>query len=261
MAARSYRVGLIYVLCALIGLLIATVTSGPARLLAGPLARASDGHVQLAATGGTWWSGSTDLIISTAQGRLQLTGLTWQLDATHLWRGELTITVVSNAPELSGTIGAQLGLDGLRLRSTDLHASVQLLANQIPALGAIGPQGALQLQTDTLALTAGRLSGAATLRIANTRSARLGDMGDYQIDMTGAGDSVAIALGTIRGPVRLSGNGQCSLGGVFQFRGEARAEGPDSARLSSILSSFGMPRADGSVQLAWPIGSGAAHDG
>jgi general secretion pathway protein N len=240
------------------GILVACVINAPASLVDRILASASGERAHVEQAAGTLWSGSGDLRVQTPQGTLVLPALRWDIHPGTLWRGHIGLQLESASAALSGHLDATLSPGGLTLGSHDLRLSVGILAPQIPALAAIGPAGLVALSGDAVQINPDRVAGQATVQVESMRSARLGPMGDYRIELTGDGAGARFELGTQRGPIRLEGSGRIGLDGQLRFAGLARASGPDADRLGQNLASFGIPRPDGSVAIAWPIGASTA---
>ncbi|GAB1382088.1 hypothetical protein MASR1M50_04070 [Burkholderiales bacterium] len=105
------------------------------------------------------------------------------------------------------------------------------------------PQGELNLSTQALALQwqAGRASvqGQAdvTLRQLSSRVATLRPLGSYRVQLRG-GDTPTLALSTLEGPLRLSGEGQW-VGQRLRFQGEASAEPGLEGALANLLNLLG----------------------
>ncbi len=261
MASRRVRLTLVYPGCLLIGALLATVTHGPARLAGTALKLLGEERVTLDNPGGTLWSGSADLVVRTPAATLRLPGIAWQIGVSEIWAGRLLARISSASAELNGEIGITLEPGSITLRTQGLHLAAGVIASQIPALAAIGPAADVQIDTPALALDHGQVKGEASIRVLDTRSTRLGAMGDYLIALTGTPDGVDFVASTLRGAVRLAGRGQAQMAGGFRFLGEVRADGPERERLTGGLASFGVPQADGSVRLAWPVGAGGPGSG
>ncbi len=261
MASHRTRLWLIYPCCLLLGILLASTVHAPARLIGMGLALIGEDRVALEHPAGTVWSGSTDLVVRMPGALLRLPDIHWQLGLSRLWRGQLVIQLATASAELEGSVELTAGIGQQVIRTTQLRLTAGLLASQIPALAAIGPSGELRIAADPLTIDHGEVQGNASVRVTDARSNRLGAMGDYLINLTGVPGGADLFAQTVRGPVRLDGRGQIQTQGGFRFLGSVRAEGPERDRLTAALSSFGVPRSDGSVRLAWPIGAGALSQG
>ena len=254
MASGRARMGLLYTGCVLTGALLATLTHGPARLMTTVIERLGDERVALEHPGGTLWSGSADLLVRTPAALLRLPNVAWQIGWSEIWAGRVLARLSSTSAELSGQIELALSPGAITLRTQGLHLAAGVVASQIPALAAIGPTADVQIDTPALTVEAGGLKGEASIRLIDTRSTRLGAMGDYLIAVTGTPSGVDFVASTQRGDVRLAGRGEAQISGGFRFLGDVRADGPERDRLTHALGSFGVPQPDGSVRLAWPVG-------
>lgn len=134
---------------------------------------------------------------------------------------------------------------GARLAVADAHSvwPAALLAGLGTPFNTLQPQGELNLSTQALALQwqAGRASvqGQAdvTLRQLSSRVATLRPLGSYRVQLRG-GDTPTLALSTLEGPLRLSGEGQW-VGQRLRFQGEASAEPGLEGALANLLNLLG----------------------
>lgn len=232
---------------AVAGLLLALLLFAPARWLAGAVAQATGGHVQLVEPHGTVWSGSARLVLTggpgstdaaTLPGRVQwelhprLDGVRALVDADCCTPQPLPLRV-------------QLRLRGLRVQVGD--GTSQWPAGVIAGLGTpwntLQIEGELRLATQGLSVewSAGRpaVAGRAELvaqRVAS-RLSTLRPMGSYRITLQG-GTPATLRLETLEGSLQLSGTGQW-VGARLHFRGEASAAPDREAALANLLNIIG----------------------
>ena len=233
---------------ALLGLLLVVVAGAPARWLAGALARASGGMVLLAEPQGSLWSGSARLVLAGGAGSHDSTALPGRVH----WRlrpgwGALALRLNADCCTPAGPLDLRLSprWGGARLAVADAHSvwPAALLAGLGTPFNTLQPQGELNLSTQALALQwqAGRASvqGQAdvTLRQLSSRVATLRPLGSYRVQLRG-GDTPTLALSTLEGPLRLSGEGQW-VGQRLRFQGEASAEPGLEGALANLLNLLG----------------------
>ncbi|KKW67794.1 hypothetical protein AAV94_09235 [Lampropedia cohaerens] len=237
---------------ALLGVLLAAVLLAPARWLAGALAMASDGRVQLQQARGSLWNGSASLTLTGGAGsrdRMALPGrLHWQLRPA--WLG----LNVAMRPDCCATADTQARLRlgwGRAELTVDAHES-RWPSSLLQGLGApfntlqLGGDLHLQMRDLRLQWVQGRtlMQGTieALLRDATSRLTTIAPMGSYRLIMQG-GEQVRLTLRSDSGPLLLSGQGQWQ-GQRLRFQGEARASAPEHLpALSNLLSLLG--RRDG----------------
>lgn len=237
-----------WALCgALCGGLLTLALQAPARWLSAAVDQLSQGHVQLLLPRGTVWSGSANLVLTGGQGsqdRTALPGrLDWQLRPALLGlHAELRANCCTPQP-LALRLG--LGLGRVRLQLDD--GASQWPAGLLGGLGTpwntVQAQGQLQIDTHALALewAAGRLriDGQASLQAKDisSRLSTLQPMGSYQLDLDG-GDAPTLALKTLDGSLRLSGQGRW-VGARLHFEGAAEAAPEREAALNNLLNIIG----------------------
>jgi general secretion pathway protein N len=149
------------------------------------------------------------------------------------------------------------GVSGISLRNTQINVPVALLCRGIPVLNPFSPTGRLTVRTSAVDVKASAISGSADVLIEEAQAARLGALGDYRVALEGTAEGATLNVSTLRGPLRISGSGDVTLSGQVRFKGQASVDASERERFAPALLFIGVPRADGSVPLEWPL-SGAA---
>lgn len=232
---------------ALLGALGAAALFAPAHWLAGGVARASGGQVQLLQPRGTVWNGSAQLVLTggaSSQDASALPGrLHWRLrPALGGLHAQLQAACCTPAP-LQLRVQARWG--GAQLTVAD-HQS-QWPAAVLTGLGTpwntLQLQGQLALQTQGLQIdwAAGRMVLAGQAQVdalaMSSRLSTLRPMGSYRFVLQG-GAVPTLALQTLGGSLQLSGSGQW-VGTRLRFTGEASAASEREAALSNLLNIIG----------------------
>jgi general secretion pathway protein N len=133
----------------------------------------------------------------------------------------------------------------------DAHESTwpaALLSGLGTPWNTLQPEGALAVSTPGFSLQGalGRwtLEGAVDVqaRDLSSRLSTLRPLGSYRLALTGGGQQPGLELSTLRGSLRLSGQGQWTSGRLH-FVGEARADEAHQPELSNLLNIMG--RRDG----------------
>jgi len=237
-----------------LGVAAAVLGFAPARWLAGPVAQATGGKVQLVNARGTVWQGQADVLLTGGTGSQDRTalpgGLRWALRPS--WPG---LTVALDAPCCT-TKGLTLSLQA---SWRALEVSVPAHQSEWPAalLTGLGtPWNTLQLQGQLVLNTPGvalwfspsglRSQGSATLDMRDTASrlSTLRPMGSYRLQWFGAGegsprgDGARLTLTTQSGALRLQGEGQW-VAGRLRFEGDAQASPGREEALANLLNILG----------------------
>ncbi len=232
---------------ALVGLLLITLLSAPARWLTGLVEQLSQQRVLFEQVRGTLWQGSA---------RISLTGGVGSQDAATL-PGRVDWRLRPGLTSLSADVQADCCLSQpLQLRLMPGWGSAQLAVSdnqsQWPAQWLTGlgtpwntvqPEGRLSLRTQgfTMAWASGRqtLNGEVQLDALDmsSRLSTLKPMGSYRLQFKG-GTTPGFTLETLEGSLQLSGAGQW-VGNRLRFEGVASAAPDRQEALSNLLNIIG----------------------
>lgn len=241
---------------ALAGGLVTALLAAPAHWLSGPLARASDGRVQLLEARGTVWTGSARLELTGGQGSVDRTALpgrlNWQLRPT-LSGLRLQWSAPCCTQGAPARMWLALGWNGPRLSLDDQRSvwPAALLTGLGTPWNTVGAEGRLLLRTQGLRLAragAGwQLDGRLELdaQDLSSRLSTLRPMGSYRLTLAG-GPTSTLSLSTLDGALQMQGSGQW-VGGRLRFQGVATAAPPHEAALANLLNILG--RRDGARSL------------
>ena len=237
-----------------LGAVVATTGFAPAGWLAGAVAQASDGKVQLLNASGTVWQGRADVLLTGGTGSQDRTtlpgGLTWQLTPWTASPQGPALALALNAPCCTPhglALQVQPGWRSLTV-TVPSHQSqwpASLLAGLGTPWNTLQLQGQLALQTPGLALQFGaggpRSDGNVTLdvRDAASRLSTLKPMGSYRLLWQSAGGQDArLTLTTQEGALQLQGQGQW-VAGRLRFEGDAQASPGREEALANLLNILG----------------------
>jgi hypothetical protein len=100
---------------------------------------------------------------------------------------------------------------------------VALIEPAIPAAAFVKPEGRVRVVADSLEIGPASVSGTATVEWADAGLSGISRIGDYRLQITGSGDRAAVRLSTLRGDLRVNGNGEwrAAQPRVVQMRGVA----------------------------------------
>ena len=246
---RTERAGWFAALGAILALIGVLLVQCPAAWVAAWVKQASDGRIVLLESRGTLWHGSAHLALSAGGGssasawtqRLQ-----WQWVLTGLNGVEIRWLAPGQAVATPWVWSARWHPHGIEIHLGDVDW--QLPTAWLSGWGApwntVQPEGVLRLQTKLWRWQQQgpqwRADGQLTLSLLglSTRLSSLKPLGDYQLQVWG-GERPHLALETLSGPLRMSGEGEWQQGRI-RFLGEAWAEeSTDEIVLSNLLSVLG----------------------
>ncbi len=248
----SPRGGGLFLLAAVLGLTAGAIAFVPARALALLVREASHDQVRLLNARGTVWQGRAEWVLTGGTGSRSSTalpqGLSWTLAPS--WADGPALKLKLSAP-----CCAPQGMDlllGWRAGSARLELGRQQSlwpASWLAGLGApwntIQLQGKLQLQTEGSGIewAQGRMRLTRPFEVQaldlGSSLSTLKPLGSYRMRFApDAGGSPQLQLDTLRGELKLSGEGRWT-GGRLRFRGEAEAATGSERALSNLLNILG----------------------
>jgi general secretion pathway protein N len=225
----------------------------PARWVAAQAESRTRNTVRVHEANGTLWHGAAraDVAIP-GSGWLPMDNVAWRWQPAELLRGRLAFEVDAQASGLAarGTLARGLSMWHA---SGEASASAAFASTVAPILSTWRPEGRLALRTDGFAWDEREARGDvqaewsdATIALSQVRP-----LGTYRASLHAEGTGAKLAVTTIDGALRLTGNGDIVFPSRFVFNGEARAQGPNAAALDPLLDLMGPRRPDGSRTLAW----------
>jgi len=239
-----------------LGAVLGTLLFAPASWLAGAVREASAQQVHLSGARGSFWAGSSQLVLSGGPGSVQAIALPgqihWHIRPT--WTGlHISIQADCCTPQ---TLHLQADMTGFRSARLVLgNAQSRWPAGLLTGLGTpwntVQPQGQLVATSQDVAVqwTQGRMQLSGRLQVdalqVSSRLSTLAPMGSYRLTVQG-GDEPSLELATLEGSLKLSGQGQW-VGQRLRFTGVASAEPDRVEALSNLLNIVG--RRDGARSL------------
>ncbi|MFQ5994206.1 MAG: type II secretion system protein N [Acidiferrobacterales bacterium] len=212
--------------CAYLLFLIATI---PASWVAWGLVIASQGAVVISQGTGTFWHGTGHLVVQPADTRGHNLGRAeWRINPLWLFVARLQAQVSATGPASELAAAVAITPRAIVLEQARASASAKLASKLYPPATLLAPEGRLRLLTDKLLLRQDGLQGDAQLFWEQAASgvSEVKPLGDYRVDLKGAGATASVKLSTLRGPLELVGQGrwQTTGSGAFQLSGFARAK-------------------------------------
>jgi hypothetical protein len=116
------------------------------------------------------------------------------------------------------------------------------------------PEGRLRILADSLEIGPASVRGAATVEWSEASAMGVTRLGDYRLQITGSGEQAAIKLATLRGDLRVNGDGEwrASQPKVVQLRGVAEIS-PDRKDLEPLLQLLGGEGSGPSRPFRWVV--------
>jgi general secretion pathway protein N len=248
------RPGVQLAVLGIVAYLVFLLANLPAAWLGFALERSSRGAFALGDPAGTLWKGSGLLALRSGGAFRGIADLEWSCNPLSVLIGRLNVALSGIAPGTRLRANVSLGKGSVRFRNVEAEAPAALLEPALPAAAFAKPDGRLRVLADSFEIGEASLVGAATVEWVEAGVSGLQRLGDYRLQITGSGERAAVKLATLRGDLRLSGEGEwrAAQPRIVQLRGiaEAAAERKD---LEPLLQALGI-RGSGIPQpFAWTV--------
>lgn len=232
--------------------LVFLVATLPAAWLGAALERASDGALALGDARGTVWKGRGALAVRSRDGYHAIGDLEWRCNPLSIFAGRLSVGVAGAAPDADLKANVSFGLRSVRLQNVEANIPATLLEPVDPAVAFAKPQGRVRVTAESLEIGPASVRGAATAEWSGAGLSGVARIGDYRLQVTGSGDSAAIRLATLRGDLRLNGNGEwrAAQPRVVQITGVAETS-PERKDLEPLLTLLVGGGSGSSRQFGW----------
>ncbi|HWM44268.1 MAG TPA: type II secretion system protein N [Burkholderiales bacterium] len=216
--------------------LIALAATLPAAWISRALERASAEKLLVRAPEGTLWTGRARVYARERSGPpLELGELRWKTAWSGVFAGKLATDVTfGNAGR---PVHLELSPFGVTVQALDVSLPAKVLSTFVPGLETVGPEGVLRLRSDNLRVEDDSILGLAEVEWRQVRFSRAPglDLGSHVARLRGGGSKVDIELGTLEGPLRLSGSGMWDPKAGFKGAGAAEHGAQVSPELPSFL--------------------------
>jgi len=237
-------------LVALVGVpayLVSMVLTMPATFIGARAANATGGQLRVSDAEGNLWSGSLKATLDTPGGPFALDRVTWRFMPGELVRGRVAFDVAVDSRDARGNAQLLRGFSQWEARGANARLDARALPLFYPVVAAWRPEGAVQVSSDDVRWNEREMQGNVNVewRDASVALSDVKPLGSYRLAAQGAGDTVKVALSTLAGALRMSGQGEVKLPAGATFTGEARGEGTSATALDPLLDLMGPRRADG----------------
>jgi general secretion pathway protein N len=237
MIAALRRTWVRFALAGLAAYLVFLLATLPAAWLGYALERASGGALALGDPRGTVWKGRGALAVRSSSGFRGVADIEWRCNPLSIFSGRLSVALSGTTPgaDLKANVG--VGLKSVRLQNVEARIPVTLLEQAVPIVSIWKPQGRVRLSADSFEIGPGNVRGAATAEWSEAGLSGVARIGDYRLQVTGTGDRAAVKLATLRGDLRINGDGGWSAAQprVVQLSGVAEAS-PERKDLEPLLT-------------------------
>lgn len=228
--------------------LFTLIIIAPAGLLGKVVESASKGQFVLANATGTVWQGSAIPAIRQRSGDLlAMEKLHWDIAFWPVFTGKLITRLQWDNVEQSQPMLVIVSFKQIELRNAVLPLQAAFLGELTPMLQPVQLSGKMQIRSELLTLTTKGINGNAVAEWLNAGSvlSAVNPLGNYRINLTGAGDKLDVTLITISGALLLDGNGSFTLNQGLRFQVTARASADSKGRLDELLNNFGPESSPG----------------
>jgi len=227
--------------------LVFLVANLPASWFGYALERSSGGAVALGDPRGTVWKGQGTLAVRSRDAYRSVVDIEWRCNPLSVFTGRLNVAL--SGANLRASLS--LGPRSVRLQNVDITAPVALIAQAIPTTAFAKPEGRLRIVADSFEIDAASVRGAATVDWAEAGLGGIARIGDYRLQITGSGERAAVRLSTLRGDLRVNGNGEWRAAQPqFVMRGVAEIS-PGRADLEPLLQLVAGQGAGTSRPFEW----------
>jgi general secretion pathway protein N len=234
--------------------LVFLVANLPAAWLGFALERSSRGTIALGEPLGTVWKGSGLLALRSGGGFRGIADVAWSCNPLSVLTGRLSVALSGAAPDARLRANVSLGAGSVRFQNVDANAPAAVLEPAVPAVAFAKPDGRLRVLADSVEIGEGRVVGAVTVEWLEAGVLQTQRLGDYRLQITGSGERAAVKLATLRGDLRLSGEGEwrAAQPRIVQLRGVAQAAA-DRKDLEPLLQLMGIAGSGPSRPFVWTV--------
>jgi hypothetical protein len=254
MIGGSRRPGVRLVVLGIGAYLVFLLANLPAAWLGFALERSSRGALVLGEPTGTVWKGSGLLAVRSGGAFRGIADFQWSCNPLSLLTGRLKVALSGLAPESRLRASVSFGARSVRLQDVEADAPAVLLEPAVPAAAFAKPEGRLRVLADSFEIGSASVVGAATVEWLGAGVLQTRGLGDYRLQITGSGERAAVKLTTLRGDLRLAGDGEwrAAQPHIVQLRGmaETAAERKD---LEPLLQLLGISGTGPSRPFAWTV--------
>lgn len=236
--------------------LVFLVVNLPAAWVGFALERASGGALALGEPGGTAWKGRGALAVRSGTAYARVAGIEWSCNPLSLFTGRLNVAVSGRDMDTQLRANVSLGAESVRLQNLEANMPATLLESASAGAAFAKPEGSLRVKSDSLEIGKASVRGAASAEWidAGLAGMQVPRLGDYRLQITASGDRADLRLSTLRGDLRLSGDGEwrAARPRAVQLRGTAQAA-PERKDLEPVLRMIGARGGGAAQAFSWTL--------
>ena len=241
-----------YTLIFIVILISCLIWTAPAWLMAKLANTASNETIILENTSGRFLKGNATAINyrrdrNTIQ---RFENISWHWVPTQLLKGNLAFRIIITDRQITadGIMGA--GFTGHAINEFHANISAESIGNLFPEASTLSPRGDLDIKIPSLKINPFKIEEPASIhwKNAGVTISNVSPLGDYMFNLTPQKDGIDVKLQTIKGPLRMNGNGSYNEKTGGRIDGEAQG-GPE---LTPVLRLMGIPH-DGKVDFVFTI--------
>lgn len=232
----------------ILAFIITLLVTAPASLLAKIVESSSKGQFILANVTGTVWRGSAVPAIHQRSGKLlALETLHWDVAVLPLFAGKIVLQLNWDNVGQAQPMVATIMFNKIELRNAIVPLPASILGELTPMLQPVQLSGQMQIRSEQISFSPQGINGIAIADWLNAGSilSAVSPLGNYRINMTGAGERLEVSLMTLSGALLLEGKGSLSLGQGLKFQVTARAAENNKGGLDELLNNFGPESSPG----------------
>lgn len=245
MLSSGLRSGLGLALAAVLAAALTAAVRAPAAWVGDWLQ--SQGRLRLLDARGTVWNGSAMLGLNDGRQVMLVPGrISWELGLAAMFSGRVMANVVH--PSLAAPLAVSLSATSISLKAGQAELPAAILSALGAPFNTIRPGGILGLRWTDVEIKGGVLAGNLQIdwREAQSALSTVAPLGNYRLQITGAGDAARLQLDTLSGPLRLQGSGTLK-GGRVSFKGLASAEPDMRPALNGLIGVLGSRSGDNAL--------------
>jgi general secretion pathway protein N len=248
------RTGVRFAILGALAYVVFLVANLPASWFGYALERSSGGAVALGDPRGTVWKGQGTLAVRSGEAYRGVAEVEWRCNPLAVLTGRLGVALSGTAPGASLRANLSLGLRSVRLQNVDASVPVALIGPAVPIAAIAKPEGRLRVVAESLEIGSASVRGAATVEWADAGLSGIARVGDYRVQITGSGDNATVRLSTLRGDLRVNGNGEwrAAQPRVVQMRGVAEIS-PGRTDLEPLLVLMAGQGSGTSRPFGWQV--------
>ena len=227
------------------------VFTTPASFLAARARAAAPGKLEMSEAQGSLWRGAARARIAAPGGHLIFDRIEWRFVPGRLIGGRIAFDLRAAGHGLIGRGQLARGFTRWELRDLSATGEVESLIPLAPIVATWRPEGTIEISSPAFEWNDNDARGdlRAEWKDAAVSISPLRPLGSYRLDAHAEGGPARLAIATIDGPLRISGQGTFTPPSKLTVSGEARAEGAQAKALEPLLDLMGPRRPDGARAL------------